>query len=156
MGFDFDIPAITSIADIAGGLLDRVWPKQMSAEDKAASTLKFKQLLMTEKVTEINDVANARALALEQSKDAPYLVKLIRGLLRPLAGYTCLTVWVSSVALKYWIAYKAWEVVKFSYKLAPNVSDLLSTWDFGVIMLVFTFFFGTRTIEKNKGTQNRG
>lgn len=162
------------MADLLGGVLDRIWPKKMTEEERAEAGKQFRRLLMEEKGQEIQDVISARAMAMKEAENAPYAVRLIRGLFRPYAGYLTVTVWASTVAVRFYAAFHSWAAAGFpaadgppaAKALAgdgplagggpPDLAALLTGWDFGVIMLVLGFFFGTRSFEKTQGVQNRG
>lgn len=151
-----DLTGISAIADIAGGVLDRIWPKKMSEEEKATAKVEFTKIMLAEKQQELDSVASARAMAMKQGENAPSIVRIIRGLIRPLAGFTAMGTWTLSVWLKFYIAYVPWAEAGFNVAKAPDVTKLLSNWDYAIIGGVMTFYFGTRTIEKNKGSVNRG
>jgi len=151
-----DLTGIGAIADIAGGVMDRVWPKKMTGQEKADATAKFKEILLKEKKIELDDVASARAMAMKDGENAPQVVRLVRGLIRPVAGITAIGTWVASIWLKFYIAYSQWSAANFDITKAPDVTALLSSWDYAIIGGIMTFYFGTRTIEKNKGSMNRG
>lgn len=110
--------------------------KKLEMEAEALST----KLLMERYAQEVEDVINARALAIKENENAPFLVRLIRGLFRPLAGFTCLVVW-------------AYTVISPTFG-GPELK--LGQMDYFVILTVFSFFFGLRYFEKTKGVQNRG
>jgi hypothetical protein len=150
------ISDIVDISKIVGGVLDRVWPKKMTEEEKASATKEFQAILLAEKSKEIDDVVSARALAAKEAENAPYLVRLVRGLFRPMAGYLAMSLWGGSVVLRIYVSLAAWSRSGFDLEKTPDLAALLTSWDFGVIMLVLGFFFGTRSFEKNKGVQNRG
>lgn len=156
-----DFGGVGSVADLLGGVLDRIWPKRMTEEERAEAGKQFRRLLMEEKAQEIQDVISARAMAMKEAENAPFAVRLVRGLLRPYAGYVAVNVWASTVAVRFYAALKPWAEAGFpagegSTARAPGLAGLLTTWDYGVIMLVLGFFFGTRSFEKNTGVQNRG
>ncbi len=156
MGIGGAIEGVGKVADVVGGVLDRFWPKKMTEAEKAQVTKELKRVLIEEKAQEITDVINARAMAMKEAENAPYSVRLIRGLFRPYAGYLVVTIWASTVAVRFYAAVKSWAALGFSATRTPDLAGLLTGWDFGVIMLVLGFFFGTRSFEKSRGVQNRG
>lgn len=104
----------------------------------------------------LQDVVSARELAAKEGENAPYIVRIARGLFRPYAGYLTVTVWAATVGVRFYAAVAPWAKAGFPASRAPDLAALLTGWDFGVIMLVLGFFFGTRSFEKSQGVQNRG
>ncbi len=158
MGIGGAIEGVGKVADVVGGVLDRFWPKKMTEAEKARVTKELKRVLIEEKAQEITDVINARAMAMKEVENAPYSVRLIRGLFRPYAGYLVVTIWASTVAVRFYAAIAPWATRRGPGAMSgpPDLAGLLTGWDFGVIMLVLGFFFGTRSFEKSRGVQNRG
>ena len=156
IGIGAAIEGVGKVADVVGGVMDRFWPKQMTEGEKATATKELRRVLMEEKVQEISDVISARAMAMKEAEGAPYMVRIIRGLFRPYAGYVVVTIWASTVAVRFYAAVNSWAAASFTASKAPDLAALLTGYDFGVIMLVLGFYFGTRSFEKTKGVQNRG
>ncbi|MBI4561517.1 MAG: hypothetical protein HY724_05685, partial [Candidatus Rokubacteria bacterium] len=50
-----DFGGVGSVADLLGGVLDRIWPKRMTEEERAEAGKQFRRLLMEEKAQEIQD-----------------------------------------------------------------------------------------------------
>jgi len=140
---------ILELAPLVGGLIKDVLhrvlpPEKMSEEERLKlemeATAQATQLLLEKYSKQMEDVVNARALAMKEAENAPWMVRLIRGMVRPVIGFGCAFIW-------------GYNILAPQFFHQPRIP--LSQWDYTVILTVFGFYFGLRTFEKTKGTQNR-
>jgi hypothetical protein len=135
---------IGPLSGLVKEVVNRVLPQKLSEEERRKLEMEAEalsaKLLMDKYAQEVEDVVNARALAIKENENAPFLVRLIRGLFRPLAGFTCLIVW-------------AYTIVSPTFG-GPELK--LGQMDYFVILTVFSFYFGLRHLEKRGGVHNRG
>ena len=150
------IPMITGLLDTIGGVIDTVADK--IAPDKniqlqtEADLEKFKLQLKTGLESELmkqalseqgfllKDVAGARDHEIELAKMEPpavrYITGLLRGIFRPVIGFTTIGSYV-------------WSQFLAPYWGFQQIT--LSSYAHGFVGIVVTFYFGGRTMEKIKG-----
>ncbi|HDD53078.1 MAG TPA: hypothetical protein ENF32_03295 [Thermosulfidibacter takaii] len=142
-------PLLLEIAPVVGGLVKEVLkrvlpPEKMSEEERKKlemeAAAQATQLFLERYSKEMEDVMNARSLAMVEAQNAPWLVRLLRGLVRPIIGFGCATIW-------------GYNVLAPQFLNQPRIP--LNQWDYFVIMSVLSFYFGLRTFEKTKGSQAR-
>jgi len=130
---------------LVGEVVDRILPEKMSEGEKAQLKLKAleisNRLMMERYEQEIKDTISARDFAAVESQQAPAFIRILRGLVRPVIGLFCATLWGWGTILAPYFGYQRIE---------------LSQFDYTILLSVFAFFFGLRTFEKARGVQNRG
>jgi len=138
------LPLLNIGTRLVSNVLDRVLPEKMDEKEREETKLKalvVTQELMVKKVAqEISDTVSARELAAAQAANAPMFIRVLRGLIRPLIGLFCALVW-------------GWTIIA-PYLGHPRIE--LTTFDYSILLSVFAFYFGLRTAEKFKDSQNKG
>ena len=133
------------VGELVKDVLHRVLPPEKMSEKERQeleiqATAQTAQLLLEKYSKQMEDVINARALAMKEAENAPWLVRLLRGLIRPVVGFGCFIIW-------------GYNVIAPQILHQPRIP--LGQWDYSVILTVFGFYFGLRTFEKTKNTQDR-
>lgn len=123
------LPIVSEVLDLVGTAVDKIFPDANKKEEvKAKIKLAILEQAMTEKKLLFADMQNARELYKEELREQGVwsVVRSIRAMVRPVIAF-------SSVAF---------------YIYAKVEGIALSQLDYALLMGVFGFYFGVRTIEK--------
>lgn len=149
----FGIPVIGEIIKDVVGVVDNVVDKfagdKMNEKDKeelkAQITMGLAGMDFQKFGKEVDDQIDARALAKAEAAQAPWVTRVINGLVRPTGGLGAL------VAFFYTIFYK--HLGQFlKIKLEPLT---LVDWQWIIMLSIIGFFFGLREVSKIKGTSGK-
>lgn len=144
MGFDIAPygQAISSVSDLVGGVIKRLWPEKMSEFDAAKFKQEMALALMADQgqqvVQEFADRASARALAEADSAKGNAWTSVLSATVRPVFGYICIAAFIAPLALRVWKLWSGQPVPEFS------LNDIEKE----IVLTVIYFFFGGRTVEK--------
>lgn len=144
------IPIVGQLLDRVFGVIDKaVSDKDLAVRLKSELQAQALQIDHSEFEKEIEDRANARALALEEAKTDVWIARLLRGTFRPVVGYAFvgiyLTIKISLLVMMARYAQNVAEVLSFA-KLIWGVED------FAVMGGILGFYYGLRTREKKGNT----
>ena len=152
MGLSLITGIIDSISSAIDTVADKIAPDKNIQIQTDADLQKFKLELKTSLETEImkqaitkdnfllQDVESARKSEIELAKMEPPLVRyitgLLRGVFRPVIGFTTLGAFV-------WCRFLApfWGFSQITF----------DSYDYTIVGLIVSFYFGGRTMEKIKG-----
>ena len=131
--------AIGQVGKAIGGTLDRFFPKKMTEKEKAEIFMdRIDKDIEREKVS-LRDIADARKMFMVEMshQPQPWLVRMMLGLFRPLAGF-----------LSLWVAFYPYfrPLLNSWFNLdMPNVelSDTKFLAIMGVVTTIILFFFGS-------------
>jgi|GEM_PF-3012806 len=144
MGFDFApySGAISSVSDLVGGVIKRIWPEKASELDKLKIEQETALFLTTQQgqaaLNEFADRASARELAAKDVEKGNWFTNVLSATVRPVFGYACMAAFLGPLALR---------VASIALgRPMPEIS--LNDIEREIILSVIYFFFGGRTIEK--------
>jgi hypothetical protein len=139
----------SGLADFLGKGIDKFWPNKDTEIQTHAALQKLRMAIEAEieksvavyadkhKEKLLEDVEGARDHEYRMAFSEPLIVRLIAGLLRaslrPIIGY---------------LTMGSYSTVKFLMPLIKEQPVVLSQYDYGLLFVIVTFYFGGRTIEK--------
>lgn len=149
MGFDIAPygQAISSVADLVGGVMKRLWPEKMSEFDAAKFKQEMALALMADQgqqvVQEFADRASARVLAQADAEKGNAWTNVLSATVRPFFGYACMTVFIVPLAARFAAVFAGLALSEAQLEmLTPNQIEK------EIILTVIYFYFGGRTVEK--------
>lgn len=126
------LPIISELLGIVDTAIDKIFPDATRKEElKAQLKLKILEQAMEEKKLLFADLQNARELYKEELREQGVwsVVKSIRAMVRPTLAYCSMGFYV----------------------FAKLTHVLLNNMDYALLMGVFGFYFGLRTLERTLG-----
>jgi len=150
MGFDFApySGAISSVSDLVGGIVKRIWPEKMSELDKAKIEQETALFLASQQgqavLNEFADRASARALAEAEASKGNWFTNVLSATVRPVGGYVALTAFFAPLAARITTAF-------FGHVFTPEqlASIQLTTIEKEIVLTIIYFFYGGRVVEKS-------
>lgn len=139
MGFDLApySGAISSVSDLIGGVIKRIWPEKMSEKDRAeletAVRLELLKADWGNVEKEFQDRADARALAAQDVDKGNWFTNVLAATVRPVFGYVVMAAFFMS-----------WVTPLIPHAPAIVISDIQKE----IMLSIIYFFFGGRTVEK--------
>jgi Holin of 3TMs, for gene-transfer release len=136
------VPALAMVpmfGDLAKGILDRVWPKEMTDEEKAVAEAQIQAVIFEQTKellrADVEDLSNARMAESTALTSAGPFVNGARAMVTVTGGYMALGV-------------VAWNKIapSFGYSVVT-----LTEWDYYLLGGILSFFFAKRYFEKKGG-----
>ena len=127
---------VAPIAGIIDKILDGILPKEMGEKEREEIRLKMANQFFMEMQAEREDMKNAREMAMAELQTDVWVVRLLRGLLRPLTGFV-------------FVGFYVWAKICVHFGLPPVV---LGQDDYIIIGGILGFYFGLRSFyDKRNG-----
>ena len=128
---------IGPVSSIVEKILDSVLPKEMSEKDREEAKLKMRTQLLAELQADREDMKSAREMATKELESDVWVVRMLRGLIRPLTGFA-------------FVGFYVWAKVCIHFGLPPIV---LGNDDYYIIGGILGFYFGLRSFydKRNSG-----
>jgi hypothetical protein len=124
------------LATIIDKILDGVLPKEMAEKEREEIKLKMQAQFYQQMQAEREDMKNAREMAMKELDSDVWIVRLLRGLLRPLTGFL-------------FVGFYIWSKVCIHFGMNPIV---LGQDDYVIIGGILGFYFGLRSFyDKRNG-----
>ena len=141
MGFDLApySGAISSVSDLLGGVIKRIWPEKAAEIDKLKLQAATAEFIATQEgqaaLNEFADRASARTLAAADVAKGNWFSTALAATVRPVFGYVVIAAFVAS-----WVP-----------ALIPGGMNMveISPIQKEVMLTVIWFYFGGRTVEKS-------
>jgi hypothetical protein len=130
-------PLLGPITGVIDKVLDSILPEKMSETEKAELKIKMRAQLFQEMQADREDMKNAREMAMKEFERDVWIVRLLRGLIRPVTGFT-------------FVGFYVWAKVSIHFGY-PTI-DLIDR-DYIIIGTILGFYFGLRSFLDKKGTQ---
>ena len=131
--------AVSVVGKVANGVMDRFWPKKMSEKEKAEIFLNRIDKDIDREKMSLKDIADARKMFMVemQTQKQPWIIRIMLGMLRPVAGFCAL-----------WVAFYPYFRVLFNSMFSSDlpVVEISDTKFYAIIAVVATiiaFFFGS-------------
>lgn len=144
MGFDLApySGAISSVSDLVGGIIKRIWPEKAAEIDKLKLAAATQEFLATQEgqqaLNEFADRASARALAEADVAKGNWATNVLAATVRPVFGYVCMAAFIGPLALRIG-----------SLVVGHPLPDIvMNDIEKEIVLSVVYFFFGGRTVEK--------
>jgi hypothetical protein len=122
------------LGKIIDKVLDSLLPEKMSEKEKAEAKLKVRNQLFEEMQADRGEMRDARAMAIKELENDVWVVRLLRGLIRPVTGFT-------------FVGFYVWSKVciHFGYTAITLVDR-----DYIIIGTILGFYFGLRSFLDKK------
>jgi hypothetical protein len=126
---------IGPITNVVDKILDSVLPDNMSERERTDAKMKMQTQLFKELQADREDMKDARKMAMKEMDSDVWVVRLLRGLFRPITGYA-------------FVALYAWSKVCVQFGREPIP---MSTDDYYILGGILGFYFGLRSFyDKRK------
>jgi holin (3TMs family) len=130
--------AISSVSDLLGGVIKRIWPEKAAEIDKLKLQAATAEFIATQEgqaaLNEFADRASARTLAAADVAKGNWFTNVLAATVRPFFGYVVMGAFIAS-----WVP-----------ALIPGGQNFVEITDIQkeIMLTVIYFFFGGRTLEK--------
>lgn len=144
------IPIIGRVLDRVFGIIDQAVPdKDLALQLKTNVQTVAMTIDHSEFEKEIEDRANARALAIEEAKTDVWFARLLKGTLRPVVAYAFTGIYLT---IKITLLVMLMRMVTDFKSLAEGATVLWGTQDYAIMGGILGFYFGLRSIfDKRNG-----
>jgi hypothetical protein len=137
------------IFNTVDGVIDKIAGDKMNEADKEKlkheMAMEIMKIDFAQSEKQIEDQADARALAKVEAEKAPWLVRLFNGVIRPFGGFGALVIFFYTVIYEH-----LGQLLHITFKKLE-----MDEWQWIILLSIIGFFFGIRELSKRAGIQNK-